>query len=126
MVDRIFKNPGEYVEDADEFLILHDPENIWIEANINEDQIRHVEIGQPVKLHLNAYPFEMFRGEVFGIGRVTLSDLKESRLGSIDVKLRKGVQRIPVRIKILDKPKITAPGMLVEVNIQIRDRTSSK
>ena len=126
VVDRIFKNPGEYVEDADELLIVHDPENIWIEANIDEDQIRHVEIGQPVKLHLNAYPFEMFRGEVFGIGRVTLSDLKESRLGSIDVKSRKGVQRIPVRIKILDKPKITAPGMLVEVNIQIRDRTSYK
>ena len=126
IVDRIFKNPGEYVEDADELIILHDPENVWVEANIVEDQIRHLELGQPVKLHLNAYPFEMFRGEVIGIGQVTLTDLQESQSGSINSKARKGEQRIPVKIKILDKPKITAPGMLVEVNIQIRDRTLFK
>ncbi|MCH2631206.1 MAG: hypothetical protein MKZ89_12195, partial [Nisaea sp.] len=70
--------------------------------------------------------FEMFRGEVIGIGQVTLTDLHESQSGSINNKARKGEQRIPVKIKILDKPKITAPGMLVEVNIQIRDRTLFK
>ena len=126
IVDRIFKNPGEYVEDADELIIVHDPENVWVEANIVEDQIRHLDIGQPVKLHLNAYPFEMFRGEVIGIGRVTLNDLQETQSGSISNKARKIEQRIPVKIRILDKPKITAPGMLVEVNIQIRDRTLFK
>ena len=126
IVDKIFKNPGEYVEDADELIIVHDPENVWVEANIVEDQIRHLEIGQPVKLHLNAYPFEMFLGEVIGIGQVTLNDLQETKSGSISNKARKIEQRIPVKIKILDKPKITAPGMLVEVNIQIRDRTLFK
>ena len=126
IVDRIFKNPGEYVEDADELIIVHDPENVWVEANIVEGQIRHLEIGQPVKLHLNAYPFEMFRGEVIGIGQVTLNDLQETQSGAISNKARKIEQRIPVKIKILDKPKITAPGMLVEVNIQIRDRTLFK
>jgi multidrug resistance efflux pump len=35
---------------------------------------------------------------------------------------RKQTQRIPVRIKILDPPKKIAPGMLVEVNIQIYDQ----
>tara|TARA_Y100000588_G_C14276706_1_gene934694 strand:+ start:2323 stop:3267 length:945 start_codon:yes stop_codon:yes gene_type:complete len=126
VIDRIFKNPGEYVEDADELLILHDPDNIWIEANIVEDQIRHLQIGQPVKLHLNAYPFEMFRGQVTGIGRVTLTNLLASKAGSVDTRARKVAQRIPVQIKFLDKPKITAPGMLVEVNIQIQDRNISK
>jgi len=52
--------------------------------------------------------------------------LQETQSGSISNKARKIEQRIPVKIKILDKPKITAPGMLVEVNIQIRDRTLFK
>ena len=65
---------------------MHDPENVWVEANIVEDQIRHLEIGQPVKLHLNAYPFEMFIGEVIGIGQVTLNDLQETQSGSISNK----------------------------------------
>ena len=34
---------------------------------------------------------------------------------------RKQTQRIPVRMKILDPPEKIAPGMLVEVNIQIYD-----
>lgn len=122
VVDRIFKNLGEYVEDADELLIVHDPDNIWIEANIGEDQIRHLKVGQPVKVDLDAYPFETFQGEVTGIGRVTVADLAPSGTAAADSRARKATQRIPVKIKLLDPPPITAPGMLVEVNIQIREK----
>ena len=122
IIDIIFKNPGEYVEDANEILILHNPENIWVEANIEEDQIRHLEIGQPVKVDFNAYPFASFKGEVTHIGRITLSDLAISKSDLSDNRARKLTQRIPVKIKLIDKPEITAPGMLVEVNIQIQDK----
>ena len=122
IVDIVFKNPGEYVEDANEILVLHNPENIWIEANIEEDQIRHLKIGQPVKVDFNAYPFDSFTGEVTYIGRVTLSDLATSKSNLSDNRVRKITQRIPVKIKLIDRPEITAPGMLVEVNIQIQDK----
>ena len=122
VVDRIFKNQGEYVEDAEELLILHDPDNIWIEANIGEDQIRHLRVGQPVKVDLDAYPFETFRGEVTSIGRVTVADLAPSGSVARDRRARTETQKIPVKITLLDPPEITAPGMLVEVNIQIRDK----
>ena len=122
IVDIIFKNPGEYLEDANEILVLHNPENIWIEANIEEDQIRHLKIGQPVKVDFNAYPFDSFTGEVTYIGRVTLSDLAISKSNLSDNRVRKLTQRIPVKIKLIDRPEITAPGMLVEVNIQIQDK----
>jgi membrane fusion protein (multidrug efflux system) len=122
IIDIIFKNPGEYVEDANEILVLHNPENIWVEANIEEDQIRHLKIGQPVKVDFNAYPFDSFKGEVTYIGRITLSDLAISKSDLSDNRVRKLTQRIPVKIKLIDKPEITAPGMLVEVNIQIQDK----
>jgi membrane fusion protein (multidrug efflux system) len=123
VVDRIFKNVGEYVEDADELLIVHDPDNIWIEANIGEDQIRHLAVGQPVRVDLDAYPFETFRGEVTGIAMVTAADLVKGGNGGT-ARSVKATQRIPVRIKLLDPPPLAAPGMLVEVNIQIRDKAS--
>ena len=122
IIDIIFKNPGEYVEDANEIVVLHNPKNIWIEANIEEDQIRHLEIGQPVKVDFNAYPFDSFKGEVTYIGRITLSDLAISKSDLSDNRVRKLTQRIPVKIKLIDRPEITAPGMLVEVNIQIQDK----
>ncbi len=121
VVDRVFKNKGEYVEDADELLILHDPDNIWIEANISEDQIRHLRIGQPVKIDLDAYPFETFRGEVVRIGMVTVADLTPAGNGAT-ARTLKTAQRIPVKIRLLDPPELTAPGMLVEVNIQIYEK----
>jgi len=122
IVDIVFKNQGEYIEDASEILVLHDPENIWIEANIEENQIRHLQLGQPVKIDFNAYPFNSFKGEVIYIGRVTLSDLAMPKADLGDSRSRKLVQRIPVKIKLIDKPEITAPGMLAEVNIQIQDK----
>ena len=126
IVDIVFKNQGEYIEDASEILVLHDPENIWVEANIEEDQIRHIQLGQPVKIDFNAYPFDSFRGEVTYIGRVTLSDLAMSTTDLGGARGRKLVQRIPIKIKLVDKPEITAPGMLAEVNIQIQDKVFLK
>ena len=126
IVDIVFKNQGEYIEDASEILVLHDPENIWVEANIEEDQIRHIQLGQPVKIDFNAYPFDSFRGEVIYIGRVTLSDLAMSTADLGGGRGRKLVQRIPIKIKLVDKPEITAPGMLAEVNIQIQDKVFLK
>ena len=124
VIDRVFKNPGEYVEDAEELIILHDPKNIWIEANIDEDQIRHLKVGQPVKVDLDAYPFDTFKGEVIGIGMVTVQDLSLAKKSDVNVKARKITQRIPVKINLLNPPDLAAPGMLVEVNIQIRDKAN--
>jgi membrane fusion protein, multidrug efflux system len=123
VVDRIFKNVGEYVEDADELLLVHDPDNIWIEANIGEDEIRHLKVGQPVRVDLDAYPYQTFKGEVMAIAMVTVADMAPGGSNST-AKSLKSTQKIPVRIKLLNPPPLTAPGMLVEVNIQIRDKAS--
>jgi len=123
VIDRKFKNNGEYVEDADELLIMHDPKNIWIEANIGEDEIRLLRVGQAVKVDLDAYPYDTFKGAVMAIGRVTVADLKLAG-NDATAKSLKSTQKIPVKIKLLNPPPITAPGMLVEVNIQVRNKVT--
>ena len=65
----------------------------WWEAVV---QIRHLEIGQPVKVDFNAYPFDSFKGEVTHIGRITLSDLAISKSDLSDNRVRKLTQRIPM------------------------------
>lgn len=48
VVGTIRKFKGEYLEDGVNILMLHDPKSYWIEANIDESQIRHVSVGKSV------------------------------------------------------------------------------
>lgn len=55
---------------------------------------------------------------------VTVQDLSLAKKSDVNVKARKITQRIPVKINLLNPPDLAAPGMLVEVNIQIRDKAN--
>ena len=50
MIGRIHRFKGEYVEDGNTILTLHNPEVFWIEAYVDESQIRHVIKGKSVRL----------------------------------------------------------------------------
>ena len=71
LVGEIHKYKGEYVEDGVNILMLHDPHLYWVEAYVDESQIRHVRIGQEVLIDLDAYPFGDFYGQVQHIGSTT-------------------------------------------------------
>ena len=90
--------------------------DLWIEAKVEESNIRLVEVGQPVRIELDAYPFEEFTGTVRAIGRVTLG--QQSGLGAPDSG--NGVQRIRVDIELPDIGKPVWPGMRAAVNIVVR------
>lgn len=116
ILNEIHVNPGAYVEDGDPVFLVHEPKNIWIEANVDESDIRHVQIGQPVIIDIDAYPFEHFTGTVRSIGQVTASVIGK------DTGLRNGIgtQKIPVIIDFPPIGKAVWPGMRVAVNIVIR------
>lgn len=123
IIDSVYKYKGEHVEEAERMILLHDENSLWIEANVDESQLRHLELGQRVIIDIDAYPypFQEFNGIVTHIGSVTTAQMAgDSGMGN--GRSRKQTQRIPVRMKILDPPEKIAPGMLVEVNIQIYDQ----
>ena len=123
IIDSVYKYKGEHVEEAERMILLHDENSLWIEANVDESQVRHLEIGQRVIIDMDAYPypFQEFNGVITFIGSVTASQMTGDQ-ASNNGRSRKQTQRIPVRMKILDPPEKIAPGMLVEVNIQIYDQ----
>ena len=75
VVGRIHRFRGEYIEDGVNILMLHDPQLYWVEAYVEESQLRHLRPGQEVLIDLDAYPFEDFYGTVRQIGRITTTEM---------------------------------------------------
>ena len=119
MVDRIYKYVGEYVEEGERILILHDENVFWVEAFVTEDQIRHIRAGQSVAIHFEAYPFDEYLGEVAAIGSATteqmgISNGKHAQFG-------RAAERVPIKVSIKHPPTNLTPGTLAKINVRIYD-----
>lgn len=122
LVDKTFVETGEYVTPGQRLAIVHDPTQIWIEANIKETEIRKLKIGQPVEVLVDAYPDHNFIGKVAVIGSSTTSEFALLPTPNPSGNFTKITQRLPVRIAIDQQVRKLRPGMMVEVNIDIRGR----
>lgn len=106
---------GDYVQVGQSLLALV-PTNIWVVANFKETQLSDIRVGQPVQIHIDAYPGRNWRGHVESImsgSGASFSLLPpENAVGNF-VKV---VQRVPVKI-IFDDPPVSeltlGPGMSV-------------
>ena len=120
MIGRIHRFKGEYVEDGNTILTLHNPEVFWIEAYVDESQIRHVIKGKSVLIDLESYPFVDFYGQVEFVGNLTTAETGVKTRSSKS-SFSSGVERVPVRISIRNPPPNLTPGMRASVNIRIYD-----
>ncbi len=120
IIDEVYVSAGVYIEDGDRAFLLHDPDGLWLEAQIDEVDIRQVVAGQAVTIEFDAYPFTYYKGTVRSIGHATLGSMtngKLSGMGKVDPRL---AQRIPVLIDLPAMNKATWPGMRASVNIAVR------
>ncbi|MDH3411134.1 MAG: HlyD family secretion protein [Gammaproteobacteria bacterium] len=122
VVDKTFVEAGEFVTSGQRLLLVHDPRRIWIEANIKETQIRKLKVGQPVEIHVDAYPDQKFQGEVVSIGNSTTGKFALLPNPNPSGNFTKITQRLPVRIGIQQEDRMLRPGMMVEVRIDVRKR----
>lgn len=120
VIDRRFVDGGEYVTPGQRLAMLHDPSRIWIDANIKETEVRKLKLGQPVKVFVDAYPDEDFKGTVAIIGNAATSEFALLPTPNPSGNFTKITQRLPVRIAIDQQGRKLRPGMMVEVSIDIR------
>src|SRR5690606_4018080 len=66
-------NVGEYVSPGTRLLIYHDPNIVWVDANVKETDFGRIEIGAPVTISVDAYPGIEFTGEVVRLGHAATS-----------------------------------------------------
>jgi membrane fusion protein (multidrug efflux system) len=120
VIDRTFTLPGEYVQSGQRILLLHNPDEVWVEANIKETQVGHLKLGQPVIVSVDAYPGERFIGKVTRIGSATTARFALLPTPNPSGNFTKITQRMPVKIDMVEMPKPLTPGMMVEVEIDVR------
>lgn len=91
----------------------------WIVANFKETQVRHMHIGQEVKIEIDAYPGKTFNGQVESLSPATGSRFSLLPPDNSTGNFVKIVQRIPVRIKLTDttEANILRAGMNATVKI---------
>ena len=117
-----FVRKGEHVTAGQRILMFHDPSHIWVEANIKETDVGLLEPGMKAQIRVDAYRDQVFSGEVYRIGQAATSKFALLPDPNPSGNFTKITQRLPVRIR-LDKvePKLR-PGMMVEVDIAVRNR----
>jgi len=120
VIDRTFMLPGEYVAAGQRILMLHNPNEVWVEANIKETQVGQVKLGQTVHVTVDAYPGVKFTGKVTRIGSATTARFALLPTPNPSGNFTKITQRVPVKIDIVNPPKPLTPGMMVEVEIDVR------
>lgn len=120
VIDRTFTLPGEYVAAGQRILLLHNPDEVWVEANIKETQVGKLKLGQTVRVSVDAYPNDTFVGKVGRIGSATTARFALLPTPNPSGNFTKITQRVPVKIDMVQMPKPLTPGMMVEVEIDIR------
>lgn len=103
-------------------LIPDAPGQIYITANYKETQMGSMQVGQPVDIHVDAYPGTTFQGHVISINPASQNTYALVPAQNATGNFVKVTQRIPVRISIdSQNPKQPLrPGMSVETYVKVR------
>jgi len=111
---------GEYVKPGQALMAVV-PDQVWVKANFKETQITHMRPGQPVDIHIDAYPDRTFRGHVVAIQRATGSEFGLLPPQNATGNYVKVVQRVPVRIVFDQRPDVhtLAPGLSVVPTVRV-------
>jgi membrane fusion protein (multidrug efflux system) len=119
-VVKTFVRKGEHVSTGQRILMFHNPQAIWVEANVKETDIARLTPGMAADIKVDAYPGRTFKGEIFRIGRAATSKFALIPDPNPSGNFTKITQRLPVRIQLTDKDPVLRPGMMVEVYIAAR------
>jgi membrane fusion protein (multidrug efflux system) len=103
VVTRRNVNPGNFVQVGQNLMAVRSLNEIWVDANFKETQLRDLRIGQPVDLHVDMYGgAHVFKGRISGFTEGTGSTLALLPPENATGNFIKVVQRLPVRIDIVD------------------------
>ena len=110
VVTRRNVNPGNYVQVGQNLMAVRSLNEIWVDANFKETQLRDLRIGQPVDLSVDMYGgTHVFKGRVSGFTEGTGSTLALLPPENATGNFIKVVQRLPVRIELVDYAPDAAP-----------------
>jgi membrane fusion protein (multidrug efflux system) len=124
VVTRRNVNPGNNVQVGQSLMAIRSLREIWVDANFKETQIRDLRIGQRVELELDMYGGKrIFEGRISGFTNGTGSTLSLLPAQNATGNFVKVVQRLPVRIDVINYDPDKAPlfvGLSVTPSVDLR------
>jgi membrane fusion protein (multidrug efflux system) len=103
VVTRRNVNPGNFVQVGQNLMAVRSLSEIWVDANFKETQLGDLRIGQPVDLRVDMYGgTHVFEGRIAGFTMGTGSTLALLPPENATGNFVKVVQRLPVRIDLVD------------------------
>ena len=117
-------NPGNNVQVGQTLMAIRSLRDIWVDANFKETQLRHLRIGQRAELEVDMYGGKhLFEGRISGFTMGTGSTLALLPPQNATGNFVKVVQRLPVRIDIVDYDPDKLPlfvGLSVEPSVDVK------
>lgn len=117
---------GQWVSASDPLMALVPLDEIWVDANFREVELKNLRIGQPVELFADMYGHNtLFRGRVAGLNPGTGSVFSILPPQNATGNWIKIIQRVPVKInlnaeELREHPLVLGLSMTVHVNTHNR------
>jgi membrane fusion protein (multidrug efflux system) len=122
-VSRVNVQEGQLLQAGQStFNIVHG-KNIWVVANFKETQLRKMQIGQKVIVHVDAFPSHDFNATLSSFSPATGAKFSLLPPDNASGNFVKVVQRLPVKIEFINQSDTLLnrlrPGMNVDVDVYL-------
>lgn len=121
VVDELFFDLGEHSLRGYRMALVHNPDAIWVSANIKETDIRHVRPSAEVVVRADSDPSRAIAGRVARIHDATLGEAAMMPNPNANGVFTKITQRIGVRVELEPTEVELRPGTMVRVRIRKGD-----
>jgi membrane fusion protein (multidrug efflux system) len=118
VISKRLAEEGQMVQPGQPILIVNDPGDKWVVANVEETKVRRVCTGAKVNIEADAFPGHVFEGQVESVGAAALSEFALLPSDNPSGNFIKITHRLPVRIFVKDPQNLLKPGMMVVVAIE--------
>lgn len=126
-VVRRWLNPGAMPLPAQPVVSLFDPTTLRVDANVEEQDLDGVQVGDRADVSVDAYPQLHLQGQVTRIMRATNSEFSLIPAEGVAGTFIKVSQRVPIRIALTVPPELPlGPGLSVEVHIHSGSAPATK
>jgi len=117
---------GSYLPAATPAFVLVSTRDIWVEADFKENQLAHMEAGDPATVKLDAYPGRSFHAVVSSITPGTGAQFSVLPPQNATGNWVKVVQRLDVRLRLQGKLPAVRSGLSASVTVDTRPRAGAR
>lgn len=114
---------GQVVQPNEPLLSVTLANDVWVVANLKETQLGNVQVGNPVRITVDAFRGKVFHGHVQSVGAATGSTVALLPPDNATGNFVKVVQLVPVKITLdpgTDPGRLLQVGLSAEVAIDTR------